>query len=147
LLALLAWLWATAVAVTAVSSPSISWSSSSLKSQTKPKAKATIAYPKLPDDTVVYRYGGTNPGNLTPRKTDTGLSFSLVPPPPGKGAAVTTIGALNATGLVQATRDGVTHVSVTPVGVSVQDWIDAGNSSIWTAAVKSVVVKWDGGMK
>ena len=37
------------------------------------------------------------------------------------------------------------HVSVVPVGVSIQTWINAGSGSIWTQAVKSVVVKWDGG--
>lgn len=26
-----------------------------------------------------------------------------------------------------------------------EDWINAGSGSIWTQAVKSVVVKWDGG--
>ena len=57
---------------------------------------------------------------------------------------MTTIGALNATGLVYAVQDGPTHVSVRPVGVSMDEWIKAGKVSIWTAAVKSVVVKWDG---
>ena len=94
-------------------------------------------------NTTIYRYGGTNPGNLTPKEKDryTGLSFSTVPLP---GAARTTIEDLNSTGLVYAVRDGATHVSVRPIGGSVKDWIDAGSSSIWTQAVKSVVVKWDG---
>ena len=93
--------------------------------------------------TVIYRYGGTNPGNLTPREKDkyTGLSFSTVPMP---GAAMTTIEDLNATGLVYAVRDGVTHVSVRPIGGTMDDWINAGSSSIWTRAIKSVVTKWDG---
>lgn len=55
--------------------------------------------------TVIYRYGGTNPGNLTPSQRDvdllpiTGkwLSFS---PIPKSGAAMTTIEALNAKGVV-----------------------------------------------
>lgn len=94
-------------------------------------------------NTTIYRYGGTNPGDLTPKEKDryTGLSFSTVPLP---GAARTTIEDLNSTGLVYAVRDGATHVSVRPIGGSVKDWIDAGSSSIWTQAVKSVVVKWDG---
>lgn len=89
------------------------------------------------------RYGGTNPGNLTPRNKDrnTGLSFSTVPAP---GAAVTTIEELNATGIVYAIQDGPTHVSVRPVNGTMDEWIDMGTSSIWTQAVKSVVVKWDG---
>ena len=97
-----------------------------------------------PTPTVIYRYGGTNPGNLTPKAKDkyTGLSFSTVPMP---GAAMTTIEALNATGVVYAVQDGPTHVSVRPVGAPMEAWINAGSSSIWTQAVKSVVIKWDGG--
>ena len=30
-------------------------------------------------------------------------------------------------------------------GATVEDWINAGSSFIWTQAVKSTVVKWDGG--
>ena len=96
-----------------------------------------------PSPTVIYRYGGTNPGNLTPRAKDkyTGLSFPTVSMP---GAAMTTIEALNATGLVYAVRDRATHVSVRPIGGTMDDWINAGSSSVWTQAVKSVVIKWDG---
>jgi hypothetical protein len=25
-----------------------------------------------------------------------------------------------------------------------KDWVNAGSSSIWTQAVKSVIIKWDG---
>ena len=97
----------------------------------------------LPSPTVIYRYGGANPGNLTPKAKDkyTGLSFSTVPMP---GAAMTTIEALNATGLVYAIHDGITHISVRPIGGTIDDWIKAGSNSIWTQAVKSVVIKWDG---
>ena len=56
-----------------------------------------------------------------------------------------TINTLNKTGIVYAYQDKLTHVSVVPVGVSIQTWINAGSGSIWTQAVKSVVVKWDGG--
>ena len=111
-----------------------------------PKAKEkTEVVPKTPRlSTAIYRYGGTNPGNLTPKEKDkySGLSFSTVPMP---GAAMTTIEALNATGVVYAVQDGPTHVSVRPVGATVEDWINAGSGSIWTQAVKSVVIKWDGG--
>ena len=93
--------------------------------------------------TKIYRYGGTNPGNLTPREKDryTGLSFSTIPIP---GAAETTIEALNATMTVYAVQDSPTHVSVRPINGTMSDWIEAGSSSRWTAAVNSVVVKWDG---
>ncbi len=99
--------------------------------------------PALPASTIIYRYGGTNPGNLTPKAKDkyTGLSFSTVPM---SGAAMTTIEALNATGLVYAVRDGATHVSVRPIGGTMEDWINAGSTSIWTQAVKSVVIKYVG---
>lgn len=100
--------------------------------------------------TWIYRYGGTNPGNLTPSQRDVdmfpitgkGLSFSTIPKP---GAAMTTIEALNATGVVYAVRDGVNHVSVFPVGGTLADWHNAGSLSVWTATIKSVVVKWVGG--
>lgn len=36
-------------------------------------------------------------------------------------------------------------VALLTVGATMEDWINAGSSSIWTQAVKSVVVKWDGG--
>ena len=108
----------------------------------KDKSSAIIVKKKSAP-TVIYRYGGTNPGNLTPKKKDasTGLSFPTISRP---GAAVTTMEALNATGIVYAVKDGATHVSVRPVSGSMQDWINAGYGSIWTQAVKAVVIKWDG---
>lgn len=57
---------------------------------------------------------------------------------------MTTIEAVNATGVVYAVKDGATHVSIRPVGAKVDDWINAGSDSIWTKAVKSVVIKWNG---
>ncbi|MBR6666207.1 MAG: RHS repeat-associated core domain-containing protein [Lachnospiraceae bacterium] len=116
------------------------------KAETKEK---DITVPP-PSPTVIYRYGGTNPGNLTPSQRDVdlypitrkGLSFSTVPKP---GAAMTTIEALNATGVVYAVYDGAGHVSVHPLGGTLEDWHNAGSSSVWTTAVKSVVVKWNGG--
>ncbi len=90
---------------------------------------------------VIYRYGGTNPGNLTPRQKDilSGLSFSTIPM---QNAAVTTIEAINATGVVYAVQNGRNHVSVKPVDATVEDWINAGSNSIWTNAVKSFATKW-----
>ena len=111
-----------------------------------PKAEEKVeAIPATPSSpTIIYRYGGTNPGNLTPKAKDkyTGLSFSTIPMP---GAAMTTIEALNATGIVYAVQDGLTHVSVRPVGATTEDWIRIGSLSVWTQAVRSVVIKWDGG--
>ena len=47
-------------------------------------------------------------------------------------------------GVVYAVYDGANHVSVFPIGGSLEDWYNAGPSSAWTAAVKAVVVKGDG---
>ena len=114
------------------------------QSITKTEEKVVAIPAPSSSTTVIYRYGGVNPGNLTPRKKDrfTGLSFSTIPMP---GAAKTTIEAINLTGVVYAIQDGPTHVSVRPLGGTMDDWIDAGAQSIWTQAVKSVVIKWDGG--
>ena len=110
----------------------------------KDEAKAEALSTTPPSLTVIYRYGGTNPGNLTPKEKDkySGLSFSTVP---RYGAAATTIEAINATGVVYAVQDGTTHVSVRPVDATMEEWINEGSSSIWTQAVKSVVIRWDGG--
>ena len=59
---------------------------------------------------------------------------------------MTTIEELNATGIVYAVKDGKTHVSVMPVGATMDEWIAAGSDSIWTQAVKSVVIKYSGGL-
>ena len=132
--------------------PSISLPKENKKPKSDSKAKDVApAIPKDPpkEETVIYRYGGTNPGNLTPSqrdvdqypKTGKGLSFSTEPRP---GAAKTTIEALNATGVVYAVQDGINHVSVHPIGGTLEDWHNAGSGSVWTRAVKSVVIKWDG---
>lgn len=116
------------------------------KSTTKDKTK-DIA-PTLPEDTVVYRWPdrGTLNVSYTPSIRDLqfpnyGLSFSTIPKP---GSAMTTIGALNATGIVFAVPDSLNHVSVYPVGGTLADWYAAGPNSPWSLAVESVCVKWDG---
>lgn len=135
--------------VCAVATPVIQkqWNKTVKSSSTKPKtdyqekAKEQVI-PKQKDQTVyIYRYGGINPGNLTPRDSDEsiGLSFSTIPKP---GAARTTIDEINATGVVYAVKDGVNHVSVFPVGDTLEDWHNVGSSSVWTRAIKSVVIKW-----
>ena len=102
---------------------------------------------KTKPDITIYRYGETNPGNLTPKMKDryTGVSFSTIPPKPGKNAAVTTIHTINSTGILYAYQDSLTHVTVIPTNASIMEWIKAGNASIWTMTLQSVVVKWDGG--
>ena len=94
-------------------------------------------------ETIIYRYGGANPGNLVPREVDvmsgTGLSFSTIPK---SGAAMTTIEEVNATGVLIAVKDGPSHVSVYPVGTTMAGWREAGRDSIWTTTLKSIVIKW-----
>lgn len=120
------------------------------KAQTKVKVeeKEKETFGPLSDDTVIFRYGNGNPGNFVPKPKDinTGLSFSLNPPPPGKQAFVTTIGELNATGMVVAIHDSPLHVSVIPAPHmgTLQDWIDMGVSHPCTTAVRSVCKQWFG---
>ena len=127
--------------------PSISCQKRDVKAKAKTKEKEKIAaVPKKQNkETVIYRYGGTNPGNFVPSMkdvaTNSGLSFSTVPK---KGAAMTTIEALNRTGIVYAVQDGPTHVTVKPLGGTIAEWREAGSNSIWTLAVKSACIKWDG---
>ena len=92
------------------------------------KENATTANPPRNDpDTVIYRYGYGQEGidKLVPTEEDIanpnfGLSFSTVPRP---GVAMTTIGAVNATGILRAVQDGNKHVSVYPVGAQWQNGI------------------------
>ena len=118
---------------------------------TKSKNKNGICKVTPPQSNVIYRYGKINPGNLTPNKKDydfkgSGLSFSTLPPVNSKKeAGVTTIDAINSTGVLYAVRDGEYHVSVYPVNATIGDWYLAGTESVWTKALQSVVIKWDGG--
>ena len=112
------------------------------QSQTKTmdRAEPITKTKSKPKDVVIYRYGGTNPSNLTPKEKDkdNGLSFSTIPQ---LGSAVTTINTINATGILYAVQDRPFHVSIKPVGASISDWIEAGSNSIWTQTLKSVVIK------
>ena len=71
------------------------------------------------EPTVIYRTGSGNGTNLTPRtpKDSTGLSYSLTKPACGP-YTVTTMEAVNATGVLSAVRDGPDHVSVIPTDIS-----------------------------
>ena len=90
----------------------------------------------------IYRHNGTNIGNLVPTKrdvaTNSGLSFSTIPMP---NSWVTTIEDINSTGILLATQDSKTHVSVYPVGGTISEWREAGSSSAWTLALASVCKK------
>jgi len=113
-----------------------------------PKVKTKFAPPPS-TDTAIFRYGGTSPGNLTPSPRDVdlfpttkrGLSFSTIPKP---GAAMTTMGAVDATPVLYTVKDGLTHVSIFPVGITLADWRAHGSESIWTQALKAICVKIPG---
>ena len=68
--------------------------------------------------------------NLTPREQDTtGLSYKLVRPVAGF-FTITSIEAVNATGILRAVQDGVEHVSVTPIDMPLMpSWIDSRENS------------------
>lgn len=120
----------------AISNSKITYSSTTITSYTRNTRNET---------TTIYRYGGNNPGNFVTSsrdvETNTGLSFSTVPRP---GAAMTTIEELNATGVVYAYQDSLTHITVKPIGGIIAEWRNQGTSSVWTKTIKSLVVKWDG---
>lgn len=120
----------------AISNSKITYSSTTITSDTRNTRNET---------TTIYRYGGTNHGNFVPSsrdvETNTGLSFSTVPRP---GAVMTTIEELNATGVVYAYQDSLTHITVKPIGGIIAEWRNQGTSSVWTKTIKSLVVKWDG---
>lgn len=116
------------------------------KAVSKAKEEEVVIAAGGSHSTRIYRYGKSNPGNLTPKQKDaaTGLSFSLIPPPPGVPAVETTIEMVNSTGVLLAIQDHPGHVSIIPLGGTMQDWIDIGSNSIWTTTLKSIVVRWEG---
>ena len=79
---------------------------------------------------------------MTPKEKDIlGLSFSTIPRP---RSAMTTIDAVNATGILVAKIDGETHVSVCPTNATVKEWIKAGPDSSWTTALLEIVTIYGG---
>ncbi len=75
--------------------------------------------------THIYRFGSGTATNLTPREKDrdSGLSYTLKPPPEGH-YTVTTMQAVNSTGVLVAYEDKPGHVSVMPKDPSKMDeWI------------------------
>ena len=107
------------------------------ETQTKSKAKEKAIPLTFPTGTLIFRYGGRNPGNLTPRTQDvgSGLSFSTVYK---HGSAATTIELINRSEHLYAVKDGPTHVSVRPKDGSMQDWITQGSDSIWTQELRKL---------
>jgi RHS repeat-associated protein len=101
------------------------------------------ALPKQENDLVIYRYGGIDPKNLVPTKDDVnagdGLSFSTKP---RDDSAMTTIGAVNATGILVAVHDKPRHVSVRPRFATLKMWWEIGVTSPFTLALKAIVVHY-----
>jgi hypothetical protein len=103
---------------------------------------------KREQPTIIYRYGSGSNTNLTPRLQDVGgLSFSLTPPASGK-YVMTTMQAVNATGILRATQDGPNHISVMPaIPSTMSGWIASRPNAqtsphLYTVTLKSIV--WDG---
>jgi len=53
--------------------------------------------------------------------------------------------AINATGILRAVRTSSSHVLVIPTAGTVKQWMDQGQSSIWTKTFSYIVVEWNGG--
>jgi RHS repeat-associated protein len=101
------------------------------KSNVEPDNKsrpAPVPVPNPNDDDnnknrIIYRLGSDSPWNMTPRWKDrtTGLSFQLTKPI-DQAYVETTIGAVNATGILVAIIDGKDHVSVRPTDGNLEYW-------------------------
>ena len=110
------------------------------------RAEAATATKRNENLICIYRYNGTNPGNLVPSVNDvrfnSGLSFSMVP---RTNSWCTTIEDINSTGVLHAVKDGTTHVSAYPIGGTIKEWRAAGASSRWPQALirVSVKIKWN----
>ena len=116
------------------------------KEEAKPVADATTATLNW-SDVVIYRYYASKTENLAPRPgiDYDGLSFSTKPPKPGVKAVQTTIGAVNATGILHVTLDKKGHVTVKPKGAgTVVMWMAMGQSSPWSQALSLIVTEIEG---
>ena len=128
--------------------PSISLPKINVKPNTDSKEKDLA--PSIPKDppksTPIYRYYSSKTKNLAPRpgKDYDGLSFSTTPPRPGVPAVVTTIEEVNATGILVAMPTGGSHVTVMPTNGTVLQWMEQGQSSMWSQTLSNIVIEWDG---
>ena len=117
-------------------------SSKSIISTSKENSSEQVITDTGSNPTYIYRHNGTNPGNLVPTDNDvffsSGLSFSTVPK---RNSWRTTVDAINSTGVLRAVVDGPTHVSVYPVGGTVEGWKREGTTSIWTRTLMTISIK------
>ncbi len=115
--------------------------------KTEVKPVVTDATNQLDESTVIYRMGSGTNVNLTPRPVDiTGLSYTLERPVSGK-YTMTTVGAINETGVLVAIHDGPNHVSVMPTNpLDIEPWIASrenanANPYYLTLVLQSISVK------
>lgn len=100
------------------------------------------------EPTVIYRAGSGNGTNLTPRtpKDSAGLSYSLTKPDSGP-YTITSMEAVNNTGLLSAVKDGPNHVSVVPTDMSkMPEWQATRehaneNPHVYTKILQAISVK------
>ena len=128
-----------------------------INSKAKEKEKARVialeqVTTKRPNQTVIYRWGNGNATNLTPRPTDlhTGLSYELKVPAATE-YTITTMEAINATGVLTAVIDKPNHVSVRPVNpLEMMEWINSRptakeNPYYLTKILASISIRDNGG--
>jgi RHS repeat-associated protein len=103
--------------------------------------------PPKPEPTVIYRMGSGTNTNLTPRpiKDVGGLSYQFTKPA-GK-FTMTTLEAINATGVLKAVPDGIDHISVSATLPNQQaEWINSRTNAETdphplTSTLKAISVK------
>ena len=128
-----------------------------INSMAKEKEKARVialeqVTTKRPNETVIYRRGNGNATNLTPRPIDlhTGLSYELKVPAATE-YTITTMEAINATGVLTAVIDKPNHVSVRPVNpLEMMEWINSRptakeNPYYLTKILASISIRDNGG--
>ena len=128
-----------------------------INSKAKEKEKARVialeqVTTKRPNETVIYRRGNGNATNLTPRPIDlhTGLSYELKVPAATE-YTITTMEAINATGVLTAVIDKPNHVSVRPVNpLEMMEWINSRptakeNPYYLTKILASISIRDNGG--
>ena len=77
--------------------------------------------------TIIYRRGSDSAANLTPKEKDMldGLSYTTVMPTKGN-FTITTIEAINSSGMLIAVNDRDNHVAVRPIDPQkMQEWINS----------------------
>ena len=100
------------------------------------------------EPTVIYRTESGNGTNLTPRTPNdsTGLSYSLTKPS-STPYTVTTMKAVNTTGVLSAVKDGPNHVTVIPTDMSkMPEWQATRehaneNPHVYTKILQSISLK------